>query len=150
MELVQEIIERYGGHPELLLVALQELQERAGYVPDAATGPLARSMGLPEGEVLGVISFYSELRTAPPGRHRVCVCGGDSCAAAGSRHIAEAVESHLGARAGTTTLDGEFSYDAVYCLGNCALSPSISIDSEVYGRATPEGVRRQLEELADA
>jgi formate dehydrogenase subunit gamma len=26
----------------------------------------------------------------------------------------------------------------VYCLGNCALSPAMMIDGQLYGRVTPE------------
>ena len=37
-----------------------------------------------------------------------------------------------------TTADGQFSLEPVYCMGNCACSPSIAIDDEVYGRVTPE------------
>jgi formate dehydrogenase subunit gamma len=37
----------------------------------------------------------------------------------------------------------------VYCLGNCALSPSISIDDEVYGRVTPQEVVRHIQEATN-
>jgi formate dehydrogenase subunit gamma len=94
-----------------------------------------------------VISFYKDLRTTPPGRHRLCVCRGDSCAALGSHRIAEAVQEHLGISSGGTSADGQVTYDTVYCLGNCALSPSISIDGEVQGRSTPEQVVSRLKEL---
>jgi len=36
-----------------------------------------------------------------------------------------------------TTADGRFSLEPVYCLGNCACSPAITIDNEVFGRVTP-------------
>jgi formate dehydrogenase subunit gamma len=26
----------------------------------------------------------------------------------------------------------------VYCLGNCALSPAVMVDRELYGRVTPD------------
>jgi formate dehydrogenase subunit gamma len=34
---------------------------------------------------------------------------------------------------GETTSDGQFSLEAVYCLGNCALSPAMMIDGDLYG-----------------
>lgn len=144
---LSEVIARYAGRRGVLLVALQEIQDREGYIPDEAVEPLAKALAVSVGEVHSVISFYRELCTLPPGRHQVRVCRGDSCAALGSHEIAQSVEEHLGIPAGATDAGGQFTYDVVYCLGNCALSPSISIDGEVYGRATPERVVRRLEEL---
>lgn len=147
---LEEIAEKYAGRPGLLLVALQEIQDHAGYIPEAAIELLAKALGVPLGDVHGVISFYRDLRTAPHGRHRLCVCRGDSCAAAGARAVAEAIEMHLELAPGDVAADGHISYDSVYCLGNCALSPSISVDGEVCGRVTPETAVRHLRELVDA
>lgn len=144
---LKDVIARYAGGRGVLLAALQEIQDREGYVPDEAIEPLAKALSVSPGEVRGVISFYRELRTVPPGRHRVRVCRGDSCAAVGAGRLARSVEDHLGIPAGATDADGGFTYEDVYCLGNCALSPSISIDGEVHGRATPERVTRLLEEM---
>lgn len=141
------IIARHVDRPEMALVALQEIQNQAGYISAAAITELAKALDIPEGELLGVISFYSELRLTPSGEHRICVCNGDSCAAVGSHHIAESVETHLGIAPNQTTPDGQYSYERVYCLGNCALSPSIAIDEEVYGRCNPKGVVQQLQQV---
>ena len=54
----------------------------------------------------------------------------------------KALEAHakqtLGIDFHETTADDHFSLEPVYCLGNCACSPSITIDEEVHGRVTPE------------
>jgi formate dehydrogenase subunit gamma len=47
-------------------------------------------------------------------------------------------KSTLGIGYHENTADGDFSLEPVYCLGNCACSPAIMIDKEVYGRVTPE------------
>jgi len=138
---VQEIAARHAGHPEALLVALQEVQESAGYISPQAAAALSKALGVTAGDVQAVISFYTELRTGSgtPPPHRVLVCRGDSCAALGSREIFEALEEHLRG-------DGrDVACEAVYCLGNCALSPSVSIDGEVYGRVDGTRVVRHLE-----
>lgn len=133
-----------------LLTALQDIQEREGYIPDEAIEPLAKALDVSVGDVRGVISFYRELSTTPPGRHTVRVCRGDACAALGANDVVASVEEQLGICPGSVDANGHFTYDIVYCLGNCALSPSVSIDGEVYGRATPERVVRRLEELTGA
>ena len=53
-----------------------------------------------------------------------------------------ALERHVKQRLGVdfhqTTADGAITLEPIYCLGNCALSPAMMIDGEVYGRVTPE------------
>lgn len=144
---IVDVIEHHAGQPEMALVALQEIQSRAGYISSTTCVSLAKALGVAEGELQGVISFYSDLRTSPPGVHRVCVCHGDSCTAMGSHHIADTVEALLGITPNQTTSDGQITYERVFCLGNCALSPSISIDEYVYGHSNPEGVEKRLKRL---
>jgi formate dehydrogenase subunit gamma len=36
-----------------------------------------------------------------------------------------------------TTADGAITLEPVYCMGNCALSPTVVIDDEIYGRVSP-------------
>jgi formate dehydrogenase subunit gamma len=54
----------------------------------------------------------------------------------------EALEAHakqtLGVDYHENTADGQFSLEPVYCLGNCACSPSVMIDNQVHGRVTPD------------
>jgi len=53
---------------------------------------------------------------------------------------AEQLEAHAKQKLGIgfheTTADGQFSLKPVYCLGNCACSPAMMIDSELYGRVS--------------
>ena len=35
---------------------------------------------------------------------------------------------------GETTADGSVTLEAVYCLGNCALSPAMMVDGQLHGR----------------
>ena len=146
-EHIAEVVARHTGRPEMALVALQEIQSLAGYISGMALNSLAKALGVPDGELQGVISFYSHLRTTPPGKHSICVCNGDSCVATGSQRIMDAVETLLGMAPGQTTPDGQFTYEKVYCVGNCALSPAITIDGQVHGHCKPEAVVRQLKRL---
>jgi formate dehydrogenase subunit gamma len=41
---------------------------------------------------------------------------------------------------GGKTADGEFSLEHVFCLGNCALSPSVQMDETLHGRVTIERI----------
>jgi formate dehydrogenase subunit gamma len=52
------------------------------------------------------------------------------------------LENHVKATLGIdyheTTADGQFSLEPVYCLGNCACSPAMQIDKDIYGRVTAD------------
>jgi formate dehydrogenase subunit gamma len=81
-----------------------------------------------------VLTFYHDFRRAPAGRHVVKVCRAEACQAMHTDMLCRHAEQRLGAKFGETSADGEFTLEAVYCLGNCALSPAMMIDGELYGR----------------
>jgi formate dehydrogenase subunit gamma len=64
---------------------------------------------------------------------------------------ARALEAHakktLGVDVGATTADGSISLQAVYCLGNCACSPSVRIDDAIHARVDPGRLDTLLAEL---
>jgi formate dehydrogenase subunit gamma len=52
--------------------------------------------------------------------------------------LAEHVRRRLGIDFHQTTPGGAYSLEPVYCLGNCACSPAVMIDRDLFGRVTPE------------
>jgi formate dehydrogenase subunit gamma len=46
-----------------------------------------------------------------------------------------------------TTSDDAITLEPIYCLGNCALSPAIMIDEEVFGRVSIEDFNTLINEL---
>jgi formate dehydrogenase subunit gamma len=52
----------------------------------------------------------------------------------GCEDLAERLERTLGIKFGETTPDRSVTLLPVYCLGNCALSPSVMVDGELHGR----------------
>lgn len=124
--------------PGALLPILHALQEEFGYIDKAAVPLVADALNLSHAEVHGVISFYHYFRHAPAGRHILQLCRAEACQAMGCESTIRHVEERLGARLGETTGDNGFSLEPVYCLGNCALSPSVMLDGKLYGRVSPE------------
>lgn len=47
-------------------------------------------------------------------------------------------KNSLGVDWGGTTADGSITLEPVYCLGNCACTPSIAVDGQVHARVNPE------------
>ncbi len=118
------------------LLVLQAIQREFGYVPAAALEPVAKALGLSHADVYGVLTFYHDLRRAPPGRHIIRICQAEACQAMGARGLTEQLCRRLDVGLGETTKDGAVTLDPVYCLGNCALSPAVTVDGALYGRVT--------------
>ncbi|HPK36972.1 MAG TPA: NAD(P)H-dependent oxidoreductase subunit E, partial [Kiritimatiellia bacterium] len=57
------------------------------------------------------------------------------------------LEGILGVGLNTVTPDGEFSVEAVRCLGCCGLAPVMVIDGEVYGKVKTEDLQGILSRI---
>jgi formate dehydrogenase subunit gamma len=66
----------------------------------------------------------------------------------GSTALTAFAKAHLRIDFYETTTDAAFSLEPVYCLGNCACSPAMAVDNEVYGRITPQRFQEVLQEVA--
>lgn len=129
-----EIIQEYSAAAEMLVQILHAFIARFSYLSDAAIRQIALELNLSRADVHGVVSFYHDFRTKPPGDHVVKICVSESCQAMGSREIVSQAEEKLGIKIKETTADGSITLEPVYCLGNCACSPAVMIDEKVYGR----------------
>lgn len=141
-----EIINKYEARPEMLVQILHGFVERYGFVGDEAIRQIAKELNLSRAEVHGVVSFYHDFRTEPPGEHVVKICQAEACQAMGSRALTAHAEEKLGVALHNTRSDGGVTLEPVYCLGNCACSPAVMIGDKVYGRVDSE----KLDGLLDA
>lgn len=137
-EVVERAIEQHRGRVGALLPVLHSIQEKYGFIPREAVAVIAGAMNLSRAEIHGVISFYHDFRTEPAGEHTVHLCRAEACQAMGARELEQHARDRLGIGFGETTSDGLLTLEPVYCLGNCACSPSIRINDETYARVTAE------------
>lgn len=131
---IEAHIGAHKGMPGGLLPLLHAIQDDIGYVPEAAYPRIAQALALSVAEVHGVVTFYHHFRNHPAGRHVLQICRAESCQAMGSDMLETQVKSALGIDYHQTTTDGAITLEPVYCLGNCACSPAVMLDDEVYGR----------------
>jgi len=131
---ISALVGHYTQLPGALLPLLHAIQSDLGYVPDSAVPIIAKGLNLSRAEVHGVISFYHDFKTTPVGRHTVQVCRAEACQSMGSRQLEAHAKQTLGIDYGETTADGAVTLEPVYCLGNCACSPSVRIDDAIYAR----------------
>jgi formate dehydrogenase subunit gamma len=144
-DVISSALEKYADIPGGLLPLLHEIQNSLGHIPKASVKTIASGMGLSRAEVHGVISFYHDFHDLPRGQKTIHLCRAEACQAMGSRKLEEYVKSRLGIDFGGTTQDGRYTLEPVYCLGNCACSPSIRIGDDVFARVDED----RFEELLD-
>jgi len=147
---ISKIVSDLKDKPGALIPILHGIQEELGYVPEEAVPIIASELNLTRAEVHGVVTFYHDFRSEAPGRHVVKVCQAESCQAAGSAALTAFAKKHLGVDFHQTTPDRACTLEPVYCLGNCALSPSVMVDKEVFGRVTAERFDEIIEEARKA
>ena len=137
-ELIEGIVESHRDRLGALLPVLHDVQQRLGCIPHEAVPLIASAMSLSRAEIQGVIGFYHDFRNEPAGRHTIQLCRAEACQSMGSAQLEKHAQARLGGAYGETTPDGRFTLEPVYCLGNCACSPSIRVDDRVHARVSPE------------
>jgi formate dehydrogenase subunit gamma len=147
--IITQQLEQYRDMPGGLLPLLHAVQAAIGYIPAKSVAEIATAMNLSRAEVHGVISFYHDFRSAPAGRHVLQICRAEACQAMGSRALEAHAKNTLGIDYGDTTADGAISLQPVYCLGNCACSPSVRIDDDVHARVDAQRLDALLAALSD-
>ena len=122
--------------PGNLLLVLHAVQDALGFVPPDAVAMIAFELNLSRAEVHGVVSFYHSFRSEAPGRHVVQLCRAEACQSVGAVALEAHAKKALGVDFHGTTSDGAVTLEPVYCLGNCALGPSLMVDDRLCGRVT--------------
>jgi len=148
--IITSCIEQYREVPGGLLPLLHAVQDKLGFVPPDSVPSIAKALQLSRAEVHGVISFYHDFRDVPAGNHVLQICRAEACQALGARALEAHAKSSLGVDFGGTTADGAITLEAVYCLGNCACSPSVRLDDQIHARVDATRLDELLADLGDA
>ncbi len=144
---VSNIIDELKHLPGALLPILHGIQNALGFVPKESQALIAQALNLSRAEVHGVVSFYHHFKDKKPGHSTLQICRAESCQSMGSRELEKHAKQALNIDYHQTTLDGEITLEPVYCLGNCACSPSVRVGGDVYGNMNPEKLSTLLDNL---
>lgn len=120
-----------------LMSMLHALQEEFGCIDEEAIPLLASELNLSRADVHGVVSFYHEFRRTRPGRHTIKVCRAEACQSMNADGLIDHIRKRLKVEFHETTVDGAFTLEPVFCLGNCSLSPALMVGETLYGRVSP-------------
>ena len=139
---LNEILSNYSGDKSELIPILQDIQSNLGYLPEQDIIKVSKFTGVPESEIYGVATFYTQFRFTPLGKKHIMVCKGTACHVKGAPQIIEGIERHLGIKEGEVTFDMEYSLESVGCLGCCALAPCAMINEDLESNMTLKDVKK--------
>jgi NADH-quinone oxidoreductase subunit E len=128
-----EVLNQYKTQHGAVIPVLQKAQEIYGWLPRPVLETISKTMNVPLSQVYGVVTFYAQFYLKRRGRHIIRQCDGTACHVRGAARIVDTVENYLGIKAGNTTPDYRYTYEVVYCLGSCGLSPVAMVDDRVVG-----------------
>ena len=134
LSLARTLIDRRRDEPGATLPILHDLQERFGYIDDAAIPLIADALNISRAETLGVISFYHDFHRAPFDGRVLKLCRAESCQSLGCEDLVSHLELRHGLKVDDHDKNSALHVETVYCVGNCALSPAALIDGEPIGR----------------
>ncbi|MCL2083409.1 MAG: NAD(P)H-dependent oxidoreductase subunit E [Oscillospiraceae bacterium] len=147
LSLLDPTLKKYAEVPGSLILVLQKSQELYGYLPNDLLLYIARRMNIKLTKVFGVVTFYTQFRTTPVGKHLILLCQGTACHVNGSSEVEASIREYTGVNEGEITPNGLFTYSNVACLGCCSLAPAMMIGDKTYGNLTKESAARVLKEI---
>ncbi len=134
---IDQILDENKNLPGAMMVILNELQSRIGFISEPMQQYVAQKLRIPVSKVHGVVSFYSFFTTQPRGRHTIKFCMGTACYVGGMPQLIEKAKQVLGVEPGQTTKDGAITLEICRCVGACSQAPVIVIDEDTHGRVRP-------------
>jgi formate dehydrogenase subunit gamma len=137
----EQLVQRLALPGRSLVAVLHAIQDEVGFVPPSAVAPLAKAMNLSRAEVHGVLTYYHHFRTRPAAPVTVQLCRAEACRSMGTEALAQHIEARTGCRFDSGHQDGEHpavGLESVYCLGQCAASPALTINGTLHAKVTPQ------------
>ncbi|HEV3426095.1 MAG TPA: NAD(P)H-dependent oxidoreductase subunit E [Paraburkholderia sp.] len=136
-----QLVHRHAQPGRSLIAVLHAIQDELGFVPPEAVAPLARVMNLSRAEVHGVLTYYHHFRTHPAAPVTVQLCRAEACRSMGTEALAQHIEARTGCRFDAGHQHGHgatVGLESVYCLGQCALSPALTINGTLHAKVSPQ------------
>ena len=145
----ESVLEEYKGDRTNIMVVLQKTQGIFGYSPEMSLKIIAEALKMPESEIYGIITFYSQFTLTPKAKYNIDVCLGTACFVLGAQDVMDKILAKLNVKVGEMTKDGKWIVTSCRCLGCCGLAPAVTINGEVYGKLKPEDVDKIIDSFAD-
>lgn len=143
---IENIIEKYNSDREALLMIMQDISDIYNYVPPEVIPLLVDKIGVEEGLIYSVATFYKTISLEPRGKYIINVCTGTACHVRGADKIMDALEDRLKIKKGQTTVDLLFTLEGVRCIGCCASGPVLNVNQNTHGGLDRSSAIKTIEE----
>ncbi len=147
--ILDQIIAANQHRAGAVMVVLNEIQTKIGYISEPMQAYVAQKMHIPVSLVHGVVSFYSFFTTKARGKHTVKFCMGTACYVGGVPQLIEKAKQMTGTGMGDTTPDGNLTMEICRCVGACSQAPVVTVDDEVVGRIKPNKFPQLIKKLLE-
>jgi len=135
--LVRETVAEVKADRTRLMDVVQAIQQRLGYIPDAAVRLAAGALGIHAIEVEDMVSFYAYLDRKPKGRFHIRLSKTPASLMHGAADVAQAFEKAIGIAMGATSPDGMFTLEWTADIGMADQEPAGLINGTVVAALTP-------------
>lgn len=132
------------GKPEELIILLQAVQKKYGFISKESIRQVALFLKLSETHIFSIASFYSQFRFEKPGDNLIRICQGTACHVQGGEQLTQEAQTILGIGPGEMTPDHRYDFQEVACLGCCAQASVVEINGKIFGKMTPDLLRKVL------
>lgn len=137
---LDRMIGEHQNEPSSIVPMLQDINAKYNWLPPEAVRRVSEALAMPLSRVLRIATFYNMFSLKPRGKHIIRVCKGTACHVKGAGRILERLQRQLGVESGETTEGMRFTLEAVRCLGCCGLAPVVTVNDDVYGKITSQGI----------
>ena len=139
------LLDEHLGDKDNIMIVLQKTQGIFGYIPEMSLKLISEKLGMPESEIYGIVTFYSQFTLTPKAKYNIDVCLGTACFVLGGQSLLDKILEKLKVRVGQMTPDGKWLVTSCRCLGCCGLAPVVTINGEVYGKLKPEDIEKLID-----
>lgn len=130
-----------------LLWRAQEQQDN--WVSEATIRYVADMLDMPYIRVLEVATFYTMFQLQPVGKKaHIQVCGTTPCQLRGAKDLLKVCHDRIHHDPHRLSVDGDFSWEEVECLGACVNAPMVQVFKDTYEDLTVESFNKVLDGFA--
>jgi NADH-quinone oxidoreductase subunit E len=138
-----------GRQASAIIPLLWRAQEQEGWLSRPAIEHVSEMLDLAFIRGLEVASFYFMFQLQPVGKiAHIQICGTTSCMICGAEDLIAVCQEKIAPKAHQISVDGNFSWEEVECLGACANAPMAQIGKDYFEDLTAERLSILLNELA--
>jgi NADH-quinone oxidoreductase subunit E len=140
-----------GKQASAVIPLLWRAQEQHhNWLPEPAIRVVADMLGMAHIRVYEIATFYTMFQLSPVGRKaHIQVCHTTPCMLRGADELKEVCQRRIHHEPHHLSVDGDFSWEPVECLGSCANAPMVQIFKDTYEDLTPESFEKLLDAFKD-